>query len=174
MTRLPALGPRGEGWVLLQGILLLLVAVAGWRLGAGWPGPLRLLGVLLGSAMMFGGIALAARAANDMGTVMTPLPRPRQDGHLVDTGAFAIVRHPVYTGLILVGLGWGVVMASAMAIVLTGVLAAFFYLKSLREEAWLEARYPDYPAYRARTPRFIPWPGRSRGSDGRSSRGTAR
>jgi len=53
------------------------------------------------------------------------------------------------------------------------VLAAFLYLKSAREEAWLEARYPGYAAYRARTPRFIPWPGRSRGSVGRSSRGRA-
>jgi protein-S-isoprenylcysteine O-methyltransferase Ste14 len=174
MSRLPTLGPRGEGWVLVQGILLVLVAAAGWSLGAGWPGPLRLAGVLVGSALMFCGVALALRAATDMGTVITPLPKPRQDGHLVDTGAFAIVRHPVYAGLILVGLGWGVVMASAMAIVLTALLAAFFYLKSLREEAWLEARYPDYPAYRARTPRFIPWPGRSRGSGGRSRRGTAR
>jgi protein-S-isoprenylcysteine O-methyltransferase Ste14 len=163
MTRLPALGPRGEGWVLIQGILLVLIAAAGWSLGAGWSGPLRLLGVLVGSALVFCGIALAARAVLDMGTVVTPLPKPRDDAELIDTGAFAIVRHPIYTGLILAGIGWGVVTASVMAIALTIALAAFFYLKSIREEAWLDARYPGYAAYRARTPRFIPWLGRSRG-----------
>ena len=31
MTRLPSLGPRGEGWVLIQGVLLVLVAAAGGR-----------------------------------------------------------------------------------------------------------------------------------------------
>jgi protein-S-isoprenylcysteine O-methyltransferase Ste14 len=43
------------------------------------------------------------------------------------------------------------------------LLFAFFALKSRREEAWLEARFPEYASYRARTPRLIPWPGRGRG-----------
>jgi protein-S-isoprenylcysteine O-methyltransferase Ste14 len=173
MTRLPALGPRGVGWVVVQGTLIVLVAVAGWRLGVGWPGPLRLIGVLVGGALVFSGLALVARARIDMGGVWTPLPKPRDNARLVETGAFAIVRHPIYVGLILAGFGWGVVMASATAIALTVLLAGFSYLKAAREEAWLETRYPGYAAYRARTPRFIPWPGRSRGSIGRSSRGKA-
>jgi protein-S-isoprenylcysteine O-methyltransferase Ste14 len=163
MSRLPALGPHGEGWVLIQGILMWLVIGAGWLLGAGWPEPLRLVAVLIGSALVFCGLALAVRAAADLGGSVTPFPKPRDDGRLIDTGAFSMVRHPVYTGFIVAGLGWSVVMASAEAVVLTGVLAAFFYLKSTREEAWLLQRYPGYAAYRARTPRFIPWPGRSRG-----------
>jgi protein-S-isoprenylcysteine O-methyltransferase Ste14 len=37
------------------------------------------------------------------------------------------------------------------------VLAAVFYFKSMREEAWLTERYPDYAHYRRATPRrFIP------------------
>jgi protein-S-isoprenylcysteine O-methyltransferase Ste14 len=43
----------------------------------------------------------------------------------------------------------------AVAVVLLG----FFELKSRREETWLEERFPDYPAYRARTRRLIPWIG---------------
>jgi protein-S-isoprenylcysteine O-methyltransferase Ste14 len=173
MTRLPALGPRGVGWVLVQGILIVLVAVAGWRLGAGWSGPLRLIGVLVGGALIATGLAVVARARIDMGGVWTPLPKPRDNARLVETGAFAIVRHPIYVGLIVAGFGWGVVRASAVAIALTVLLAGFSYLKAVREEAWVETRYPGYAAYRARTPRFIPWPGRSRGSIGRSSRGKA-
>ena len=163
MSRLPALGPRGEGWVLAQGILLVLVAAAGWSLGVGWPAALRLPAILAGTALIFSGLALVIRATVDLGSVVTPLPKPRDDGHLIDTGAFAIVRHPIYSGLILAGLGWGVVTASVAAVLLTGVLTGFFYLKSSREEAWLETRYPGYAAYRARTPRFIPWIGRSGG-----------
>jgi protein-S-isoprenylcysteine O-methyltransferase Ste14 len=38
------------------------------------------------------------------------------------------------------------------------VLALVFWLKSIREEAWLAGRYPDYAAYRQATRRrFIPW-----------------
>ncbi|HEY4347956.1 MAG TPA: hypothetical protein VGM80_10230, partial [Gaiellaceae bacterium] len=32
------------------------------------------------------------------------------------------------------------------------LLAVVFWLKSIREEAWLTERYPDYPAYRRATP----------------------
>ena len=160
MSRVPALGPRGVGWIVIQGILIVLVAVSGVKLGAGWPGPLRLVGVLLGSALIFCGLALVVRARLDLGTAWTPLPQPRDGATLIDTGAFRIVRHPIYTGLILAALGWGIAMASPAAIVLTVVLAGFSYLKSAREETLLEARYPGYAAYRARTPRFIPWIGR--------------
>jgi protein-S-isoprenylcysteine O-methyltransferase Ste14 len=161
MTRLPALGPRGEGWVLAQGILVVLVAAAGWSLGPDWSGPLRLVGIVVGVAMIVGGALLGFRAVRELGTGFTPLPRPADDSSLVETGAFALARHPVYGGLILAAFGWAILRASVVALALAGALSAFLYLKSVREEAWLEQRFPDYPAYRARTGRFIPWIGRS-------------
>jgi len=40
----------------------------------------------------------------------------------------------------------------------TVLLAGVFELKSRREELWLAERYPEYPDYRAATPRrFVPW-----------------
>ena len=163
MTRLPSLGPRGEGWVLIQGVLLVLVAAAGWSLGPDWSGPLRLAGVVVGIVLIVGGIVLAVRGVVDLGGALTPLPRPRDGAELVETGAYAFVRHPIYGGLILAAFGWAIVQASIIAFALAAVLAAFLRVKSAREEAWLEQRFPAYTAYRARTRRFIPWPGRSRG-----------
>ena len=163
MTRLPTLGPRGEGWVLIQGVLLVVVAAAGWSLGPDWSGPLRLAGIVVGIVLITGGIALAVRGAVDLGGALTPLPRPRDDAELVETGAYAFVRHPIYGGLILAAFGWAIVQASIVAVALAVVLAAFLRVKSMREEAWLEQRFPAYAAYRARTRRLIPWPRRSRG-----------
>jgi protein-S-isoprenylcysteine O-methyltransferase Ste14 len=74
-----------------------------------------------------------------------------------------LVRHPIYSGLILAAFGWAMVQASIVAVVLAGVLAAFLRVKSSREEAWLIQRFPGYAAYRARIPRLIPWLGRSSG-----------
>jgi protein-S-isoprenylcysteine O-methyltransferase Ste14 len=163
MTVLPSLGPRGEGWVLIQGVLLVVVAAAGWSLGPDWSGPLRLPGTVVGIVLITGGFVLAFRGVVDLDGAMTPLPRPRDDAELVETGAYAFVRHPIYGGLILAAFGWAIVQASIAAVALAVVLAAFLRVKSAREEAWLEQRFPDYAAYRARTPRLIPWPGRSRG-----------
>jgi protein-S-isoprenylcysteine O-methyltransferase Ste14 len=156
VSRLPTLDPRGEGWVLIQGVLLVLVAAAGWSLGPDWSDLPRLAGIVGGIALIAGGLVLTVRGVVDLGGAMTPLPRPRDDAHLVDTGAYALVRHPVYGGLILVAFGWALLRASVMAMVLAAALAVFFRLKSEREERWLETRYPDYAAYRARTRRFIP------------------
>ena len=163
MTRLPSLGPRGEGWVLIQGVLLVLVAAAGWSLGPDWSGPLRLAGVIAGIVLILGGITLAVRGVVDLGGAMTPLPRPRGDAELVETGVYAFVRHPIYGGLILAAFGWAIAQASIVAVATAAALATFLRLKSAREEAWLERRFPAYAAYRARTRRLIPWPGRSRG-----------
>jgi len=163
MTRLPSLGPRGEGWVLIQGVLLVLVAAAGWSLGPDWSGPLRLAGTIVGIVLIAGGFVLAFRGAVDLGGALTPLPRPRADAELVETGAYALVRHPIYGGLILAAFGWALVQASVVASVLAAVLAGFLFVKAEREEAWLAQRFPAYTAYRARTRRLIPWPGRSHG-----------
>ena len=156
MTRRPALGPRGEGWVLIQGVLLVLVATAGWALGPDWSGPLRFAGIIVGTLLIAGGALLGVRAVADLGTALTPLPMPRDDAQLIETGAYALVRHPIYGGLILAAFGWAIVQASIIAVALAAGLAAFFRLKSAREEAWLVTQFPGYPAYRARTPRFIP------------------
>jgi protein-S-isoprenylcysteine O-methyltransferase Ste14 len=162
LTPTQSLGPRGEGWVLIQGVLLVLVAAAGWSLGPDWSGPLRLVGVVVGIAMILSGIVLVVRGVVDLGGAMTPLPRPREDASLVETGAYALVRHPIYGGLILAAFGWAIAQASIGAVILAAALATFLRLKSMREERWLEMRYPDYPEYRARTRRFIPWIGRPR------------
>jgi protein-S-isoprenylcysteine O-methyltransferase Ste14 len=158
MSHLPSLGPRGEGWVLMQGVLFVVVGAAGWSLGPDWSGPPRLVGVAVGIALIAGGLALAGRGVVDLGSAMTPVPKPREDARLVDTGVYRVVRHPIYGGVMLVASGWAIARASVVAVAFAGVLAVFLLLKSTREEAWLSQRYPDYAAYRARTRRLIPWP----------------
>ncbi|MFL5675395.1 MAG: methyltransferase family protein [Chloroflexota bacterium] len=162
MSRLPSLGPRGVGWVLIQGILLVIVVAAG-TVGPAWTDGLRILTSALGGAAIVAGIVLAARGARDLGSALTPLPQPRPHTDLVVTGVYRLARHPIYGGLIVAALGWGLLTASPAALFWSLVLWGFFELKSRREEVWLEARFPGYPDYRARTPRLIPWIGGTRG-----------
>jgi protein-S-isoprenylcysteine O-methyltransferase Ste14 len=157
VTRLPSLGPRGEGWVVLQLVLLwLAVAVAfGWN-GA-WTREPRYLTTLLAVLVGLAGAALTVRGVLDLRGAMTPLPRPRDDGALVETGAYRLVRHPVYGGIVLLATAWGLLTASPAVLAVALVLLVFFRLKSAREEAWLVERYPGYEAYRRRTRRMIPF-----------------
>lgn len=157
MSDLPSLGPRGEGWVVLQFVLLALLAVAGLSSGGAWSGPLAGPTTLLGLALLLGGGLLIGRGLLDLGRNLTPVPRPRDDAELVETGVYALVRHPLYGGLVAGAMGWGLLVASPLALLLAGGLAMFFDLKSRREEAWLKERYAGYSVYMTRTRRLIPW-----------------
>ena len=157
MSRLPALGPRGEGWVLVQGILFVLIIAAGVRVGGAWTREARTVTTIVGGLLMVAGGVLTRSGAVELRDAFTPLPRPRAGAQLVDTGAYRLVRHPVYGGIVILAVGWGLFSASPIAIGLALVLLAFFRLKSAREEAWLAEVHPGYEAYRARTRRLIPF-----------------
>jgi protein-S-isoprenylcysteine O-methyltransferase Ste14 len=155
--RLPSLGPRGEGWFVGQAVLLAAVLVAGLGAGGAWDGPLATLTAVAGLALLVGASALLLRGLLDLGEGLTPWPHPRADSRLVVTGAYALVRHPLYGGLVLGSVGWSLLMASLAGLALSIVLAAFLDLKARREEAWLAERHPRYGAYAASTRRLIPW-----------------
>lgn len=157
-TRLPDLGPRGEGWVLGQFVLLGLVAMLSFPyLGSLLPDtPLRWVVLASGLAeLLIGGWALV-RGFVDLGRSLTPLPRPRADAEMIERGIYRRVRHPIYGGLILVAVGWATLTGSPPAMTAAVALGVFMDAKARREEAWLMAHYPGYAAYRARTNRFLP------------------
>ena len=142
---------------MLQFVLLALVAVSGLFGGDGIGAGMTGMGSLAGLALMLAGAALLGRGLIDLGANLTPVPRPRDDSQLVESGVYALVRHPLYGGLTLTAFGWSLVVSSLLTLLLAIGLAAFFTLKSRREEAWLLARYPGYAAYMRRTRRLIPW-----------------
>ena len=155
----PDLGPRGEGWVIGQLVLIGAIGLAGLLAlpVADWVGPVRIVSVAVGVLAMGAGGLLAVRGVVDLGSSLSPFPRPRASNQLVMTGAYRYVRHPVYSGIVLAGIGWGLVTGSLTALGLSVVLLGWFDLKSRREEAWLAARHADYRAYQARTHRFVPF-----------------
>jgi len=157
--RLPDLGPHGEGWVLGQLVLLGLVIVLGTRSGIpslGNAGFMGWLSFVLGAGGLAIGAWLLLRGIVDLGRSLTPLPRPRADARLVESGIYATLRHPIYAGMIAASVGWGIFTRSPAALVVALLLAALLDGKARREEAWLLERYPPYAAYRLRTRRFLP------------------
>jgi len=150
----PALGPRGEGWFAAQVGVLGIAAVAGL---SGRPGGYGPVAAAAGLLLILSGVVLATRGVIDLAGNLTVFPRPRAGARLVDRGAYRLVRHPIYGGLILGSVGWGLVMGSATALGAAAALALLLGLKSVREEVWLTAAFADYEAYRRRTRRLIPW-----------------
>lgn len=153
---LPELGRRGGGWVVLQLVLLVAIAAAGF-LGAEWRGPARMIGAIAGAALMTSGLGLVAAGILGLRRQLTAYPKPVPGGRLIEDRAFGLVRHPMYGGGVIAAIGWGLAMASLLALVGAFVLGIFADLKSRREEAWLGEQFEGYAAYRQRTRRLLPW-----------------
>ena len=155
-VHLPDLGQRGGGWVVLQVVLLVAIVGAGF-IGPLWAGPARVGGAIAGAVLITVGVGLFTAGILGLRRQLTAYPRPVPGGRLIEGGAFGLIRHPMYGGAVIAAVGWGLVMASPLALAVTVVLGVFFDLKSRREEAWLGERFAGYATYRQRTCRLIPF-----------------
>lgn len=150
---MPRLGARGGGWVVLQFVLLAAILGLG-LLAPGWPDGARWW--LKGAAVLLvvGGALVIAKAGRALGAGLTPFPRPADGAELVESGPYAVVRHPVYTGGLLVAAGISLAL-SPSALAATAALAVVWALKARVEERFLRERYPAYAAYCERTRRRL-------------------
>lgn len=81
---------------------------------------------------------------------------------VVDSGPYALVRHPIYTGLIAAALAMAVIRATPWALIGAALFALGFALKARVEERFLEGELGGYEQYRARVPMLVPFTRRSR------------
>ncbi len=117
-----------------------------------WSGAYAVAALVVGGVLFALGLGLLAWAGLRLGSSLTPFPAPRTDQTVKTAGPYALVRHPMYGGGILIALGWSIIFATVIGLVLSAFLAVFLDLKACREEAWLSERLDGYTAYRARTP----------------------
>jgi len=92
-----------------------------------------------------------------LGRNRTVFPEPRQGSVLIRHGIYGLVRHPLYTSVMFLAVGWGVWYRSVPALLAAAVLVVFLHYKAQNEEMRLLQRFPDYADYRSSTKRFIPW-----------------
>lgn len=110
---------------------------------AGW--------VLVGLGVVILGIAFV-----NLGSALTVHPIPLKKASLRTTGLYAIVRHPIYLGLLVLALGLVVLAASPWHIAFFAALSVLLHVKAGFEERLLLAVYPEYAAYARRVGRLIP------------------
>lgn len=141
----------GTALVVLQ---FLLLAVLAWKAAAGMDA-----GRLAPDALVFlaAGVALGlwAVSANRPGN-FNIRPVPRAGGQLVQHGPYRWIRHPMYSALLLAGLGAARLSADAGGWLALIALALVLAVKAGVEERAMLAQHPAYADYRRRTHRFVP------------------
>jgi protein-S-isoprenylcysteine O-methyltransferase Ste14 len=112
----------------------------------------------LGGGLLFlAGILLAATGTFNLGKNLTPLPVPKDNATLIVDGAYRLVRHPIYSGIIFMAFGWGVWLNSWLTVFYALLLFIFFDIKSRYEERLLMEKFQKYAAYRTRVKKLIPF-----------------
>ncbi len=132
-------GTRGEWWVVAQ---LLLLAAVGILPPAG---PKVVSAPAAAATVALIGAVMLVAGAVALGSNLSILPSPREGGH------------PIYSGVILLVVGWAVFRGDLFHVVLAVGIGLFFAAKASREERYLQDRFPDYTGYRRRSWRFVPW-----------------
>ena len=112
----------------------------------------------IGTAVTLAGLAFSVWARRHLGRNWSAVVTLKEGHELVTSGPYAIVRHPIYTGLLLGFLGSAIARGRW-----SGLLAiALFFVSALRkyrlEERWMREQFgAAYDDYRARVKAIVPW-----------------
>jgi protein-S-isoprenylcysteine O-methyltransferase Ste14 len=150
---------QGELFVLGQFVLFGLIAFAPPTLPGlpAWNGWLRLAGRVAGSILFLAGLGLGLSGVLALGRHLTPLITPKEGSTLREDGPYRIVRHPIYSGLVQMAMGWGLWQGGWVTLFFALLLLLLFDRKARREERFLLQAFPDYEAYARRVRRLIPF-----------------
>lgn len=112
--------------------------------------------VIVGGILVVAGAYLGIAGVIALGHNRTPYPQPLETATLIQHGIYSRVRHPLYSSVMALCLGWSALWHSIPAFLAAIVTALFFWAKAVREERWLTQTFAEYPDYASRVPRFLP------------------
>lgn len=128
-------------------------------------GSLWFLSELVGNialGLVLSGLVIAMLGIVSLGNSLTATPVPKANAELRTTGLYALVRHPIYLGLILICLGLTIFSSSVWGIVILVALNVLLSYKARFEETLLLEKFTGYADYAARVGRIIPGIGKLR------------
>ena len=111
---------------------------------------------LLGVVCTLCGIGFAMWARVHLGRNWSPAPSVKEGHELVTSGPYALMRHPIYSGIMLASLGSALV--SPAWIIMLGIVTVIFVWRVHAEEQLMIEQFPElYPGYKKRTWALIPY-----------------
>jgi protein-S-isoprenylcysteine O-methyltransferase Ste14 len=142
---------------ILIGVALVLLHVLpeSWMKEDLWPPSLAL--DATGLAVTVVGAVFAIWARVTLGRNWSSVPQVKAQHELLVKGPYRIVRHPIYTGLILVVAGTGLAQDKGIWLFMVALMFASYWLKIRVEEKLMTETFPEeYPEYRRRVKALIP------------------
>ena len=104
--------------------------------------------LFVGFLIIIVGLIIVLKAIKDLGSNLSPLPRPIANGNLITSGIYRFIRHPMYYSLILISLGIFIINLSFYYLCLTLSLGLVIKFKIILEEQYLNNKFKKYIFYK--------------------------
>jgi protein-S-isoprenylcysteine O-methyltransferase Ste14 len=112
----------------------------------------------VGTAITAAGLGFSAWARVHLGRNWSATVTVKQDHELIRSGPYAIVRHPIYTGVLFGFIGTALAIGQWRGVLAVVIVFVAFWRKLRLEERWMSETFgEDYRRYRARTRALIPF-----------------
>ena len=120
--------------------------------------PPRAAWVYIGLVLTACGLGFAIWARRVLGTNWSAMPGIKKDHELIQRGPYRLVRHPIYTGLLLAVFGSCLAEGRVGNLWVVGMVAVLLIVKLKAEEALLTRQFPEaYLRYQRRVKALIPF-----------------
>jgi protein-S-isoprenylcysteine O-methyltransferase Ste14 len=107
--------------------------------------------------MVIGGLGFSVWARRHLGQFWSSRVTLKEGHELIQSGPYARVRHPIYSGIALAMIGTALFVGEWRALLGAGIFIVGHWQKAQREEALLTSQFgPEYDAYRNRTGSLLP------------------
>jgi protein-S-isoprenylcysteine O-methyltransferase Ste14 len=112
----------------------------------------------LGAAVMVAGLLFAIWAREHLGRNWSRSVTIKEDHELIRTGPYAVVRHPIYTGILAGFLGTAIALSEVRGYIAFALIFLALWLKLRMEENWMRAQFGErYATYSQRTAALVPY-----------------
>ena len=120
--------------------------------------PMGLLSFWIGAAVTVSGLLFAVWARVHLGRNWSRSVTIKQDHKLITGGPYALVRHPIYTGILAGFLGTAIAISQVRGFIALALVFLVFVAKFRMEEAWMRSQFGEtYTAYAQHTAALLPF-----------------
>ena len=112
-----------------------------------------------GLSIILLGFGLRIWAVATLGASFRTTVETSKDQPVVRSGPYTLVRHPSYSGLILMCIGYGIALQNwlSLAFALIVPLIALLYRIQVEEAVLVSSLGSDYKKYQSETKKIVPW-----------------
>jgi protein-S-isoprenylcysteine O-methyltransferase Ste14 len=112
----------------------------------------------LGATVTVAGLLFAVWAREHLGSNWSRSVTIKQGHELITTGPYALVRHPIYTGILAGFLGTAIALSQVRGFIAFVLIFIALWLKLHREEQWMRSEFGEtYATYAHQTAALVPY-----------------